>query len=130
MGCGSEPLTKMRFTRRREEGGIMSILSGALALVLLLGTVPVVVWAQADPAKEIADINRKRGEAGGQGGIDGLLGDGGGHGVNTINPAGMRLGGKQGVSALLSHLFPQEPTPPGMRRPRTHRRPHGANRGR
>ena len=38
---------------RRQEG-IMSILSGALVLVLLLGTVPV-VSAQADPAKEIAD---------------------------------------------------------------------------
>ena len=39
---------------RRKEG-MVSILSGFLALVLLLGTVPV-VWAQADPAKEIADI--------------------------------------------------------------------------
>ena len=39
---------------RRKEG-IVSILSGFLALVLLLGTVPV-VWAQADPATEIADI--------------------------------------------------------------------------
>ena len=33
----------------------MRMLSGFLALVLLLGTVPV-VWAQADPAKEVADI--------------------------------------------------------------------------
>src|SRR2546425_11205846 len=100
MGCGSEPLTKMRFTRRREEGGIMSILSGALALVLLLGTVPV-VWAQADPAKEIADINRKRGEAGAKGDIDGVPADGCGNRIGTVARPRCRNGGKPAVRALL-----------------------------
>jgi hypothetical protein len=41
----------------------MKMLSGVLALVLLLGTVHV-VWAQADPAKEVADIRAKQGAAG------------------------------------------------------------------
>src|SRR2546428_5144679 len=116
MGCGSEPLTKMRFTRRREEGGIMSILSGALALVLLLGTVPVVVWAQADPAKEIADINRKRGEAGVKGDIHGPPADGG---ANLIAPearAGIRIEGEPAVSAVLFHLFQNYPAPPELGR--------------
>jgi hypothetical protein len=40
----------------------MKMLSGVLALVLLLGTVHV-VWAQADPAKEVADIRAKQGAA-------------------------------------------------------------------
>ncbi len=41
---------------------IMRTLRGFLALVLLLGTVPV-VWAQADPAKEVAAIRQARGQA-------------------------------------------------------------------
>ncbi len=47
----------------------MRMLSGFLALVLLLGTVPV-VWAQADPAKEVADITRKRAEAAARGDVE------------------------------------------------------------
>jgi hypothetical protein len=48
----------------------MRTLRGFLALVLLLGTVPV-VWAQADPAKEVADIRAKQGAAGAKGEANG-----------------------------------------------------------
>src|SRR3989449_9212648 len=99
---------------RRKEG-IMRILSGSLVLVLLLGTVPV-VWAQADPAKEIADINRKRGEAGAKGGIDGLLADVADNVVGTGARAGFRVEGKQAVFAFLTHLFPNYPAAPEIGR--------------
>jgi uncharacterized protein (TIGR02246 family) len=92
--------------RRKED--IMSILSGALALVLLLGTVPV-VWAQADPAKEIADINRKRGEAGAKGDIDGLLADVADNVIATVARAGFRIEGKEGFRAFLTNLFQNYP---------------------
>src|SRR5207245_5865730 len=117
---GSDSLTKMRFTRRREEGGIMSILSGALALVLLLGTVPV-VWAQADPAKEIADINRKRGEAGAKGDIDGLLADVADNVIATVARAGFRIEGKQAFRAFLTNLFQNYPTRQELGRQATYR---------
>jgi uncharacterized protein (TIGR02246 family) len=86
----------------------MSILSGSLALVLLLGTVPV-VWAQADPAKEIADINRKRGEAGAKGDIDGLLADVADNVIATVARAGFRIEGKEGFRAFLTNLFQNYP---------------------
>ena len=42
----------------------MRMLSGSLVLILvLLGTVPV-VWAQADPVKEVTAIQLKRTQAG------------------------------------------------------------------
>src|SRR5713101_4663844 len=88
----------------RRKGGIMSILSGALALVLLSGTVPM-VWAQADPAKEIADINRKRGEAGAKGDVDGVLADVADNVVLTAARAGFRMEGKEAVRTFLTNLF-------------------------
>src|SRR3989475_8292322 len=100
---------------RRKEG-IMRILSGSLVLVLLLGTVPV-VWAQADPAKEIADINRKRGEAGAKGEIVGLLADVADNVVDPLGRAGFRNAGEQAVSALLTHPLQNYSPPPEMRRP-------------
>jgi len=93
---------------RRSEG-TMRILSGFLALVLLLGTVPV-VWAQADPAKEVADINRKRGEAGAKGDIDGLLADVADNVIATVARAGFRIEGKQAFRAFLTNLFQNYPT--------------------
>jgi len=104
---------------RRKEG-IMSILSGALALVLLLGTVPV-VWAQADPAKEIADINRKRGEAGAKGDIDGILADVADNVVLTAARAGFRMEGKEAVRAFLTNLFQNYPTRQELGRQVTYR---------
>jgi uncharacterized protein (TIGR02246 family) len=104
---------------RRKEG-IMSILSGALALVLLLGTVPV-VWAQADPAKEIADINRKRGEAGAKGDVDGVLADVADNVVLTAARAGFRMEGKEAVRAFLTNLFQNYPTRQELGRQVTYR---------
>ncbi len=98
----------------------MSILSGALALVLLLGTVPV-VWAQADPAKEIADINRKRGEAGAKGDIDGLLADVADNVIATVARAGFRIEGKEGFRAFLTNLFQNYPTRQELGRQVTYR---------
>jgi uncharacterized protein (TIGR02246 family) len=105
MGRGSEN----HYTRRKEQEGSMKMLSGVLALVLLLGTVPV-VWAQADPAKEIADINRKRGEAGAKGDIDGLLADVADNVIATVARAGFRIEGKQAFRAFLTNLFQNYPT--------------------
>src|SRR6059036_2321525 len=93
---------------RRKEG-IMSILSGALALVLLLGTVPV-VWAQADPAKEIADINRKRAEAAARGDVDAWLADLADNVVFTVARAGFRIEGKEAVRAFITNLWKNYPT--------------------
>ena len=93
---------------RRKEG-IMSILSGALALVLLLGTVPV-VWAQADPAKEIADINRKRAEAAARGDVDAWLADLADNVVFTVARAGFRIEGKEAVRAFITNLWTNYPT--------------------
>src|SRR5207245_9048048 len=83
---------------------MMRMLSGFLALVLLLGTVPV-GWAQADPAKEIADLNRKRGEAGAKGDLDALLTEVDDNGIATGARAGFRLAGKGGFGAFLTTLF-------------------------
>jgi uncharacterized protein (TIGR02246 family) len=104
---------------RRKEG-MVSILSGFLALVLLLGTVPV-VWAQADPAKEIADINRKRGEAGAKGDIDGLLADVADNVIATVARAGFRIEGKQAFRAFLTNLFQHYPTRQELGRQATYR---------
>ena len=52
----------------------MKMLTGSLILLLLLGTVPV-AWGQADPAKEVADIGRKRAEAAAKGDVDGFVAD-------------------------------------------------------
>jgi ketosteroid isomerase-like protein len=93
---------------RRKEG-IMSILSGSLVLVLLLGTVPV-VWAQADPAKEIADINRKRGEAGAKGDVDAWLADVADNVVVTAARAGFRMEGKEALRAFITNLWQNYPT--------------------
>ena len=104
---------------RRQEG-IMSILGGALVLVLLLGTVPV-VWAQADPAKEIADINRKRGEAGAKGDVDGLLADVADNVIATVARAGFRIEGKEAFRAFLTNLFQNYPTRQELGRQVTYR---------
>ena len=93
---------------RRQEG-IMSILSGALALVLLLGTVPA-VWAQADPAKEVADIGRKRAEAGAKGDVEGFLADVADNVVLTVARAGFRIEGKEAVRAFITNLWQSYPT--------------------
>jgi uncharacterized protein (TIGR02246 family) len=106
------------FGRRKE--GIMSILSGALALVLLLGAVPV-VWAQADPAKEVADIGRKRAEAGAKGDVEGLLADVADNVVVTAARAGFRMEGKEAFRAFLTNLFQNYPTRQELGRQVTYR---------
>ena len=92
-------MTRSELVRRKE--GIMSILSGALALVLLLGTVPV-VWAQADPAKEVADIARKRAEAAARGDVDAWVADLADNVVFTVAGAGFRTEGKEAVRAFIT----------------------------
>ena len=100
-------MTRSELVRRQE--GLMSILSGALALVLLLGTVPV-VWAQADPAKEVADIRRKQAEAGAKGDVDGFLADVADNVVVTAARAGFRMEGKEAFRAFLINLWQNYPT--------------------
>ena len=100
--------------------GIMSVLSGALVVVLLLGTVPV-VWAQADPAKEIADINRKRGEAGAKGDVDGVLADVADNVVVTAARAGFRMEGKEALRAFITNLWQNYPTRQELGRQVTYR---------
>jgi uncharacterized protein (TIGR02246 family) len=82
----------------------MKMLSGSLALVLLLGTVPV-VWAQADPAKEVAAIGQKRGQAGARGDIDGFLADVADNVVFTAARPGFRIEGKERLRAFLTNLW-------------------------
>jgi len=88
---------------------IMRMLSGFLALVLLLGTVPV-VWAQADPAKEVADITRKRAEAAARGDVDAWLADLADNVVFTVARAGFRIEGKEAVRAFITNLWKNYPT--------------------
>ena len=87
----------------------MRMLSGFLALVLLLGTVPV-VWAQADPAKEVADITRKRAEAAARGDVDAWLADLADNVVFTVARAGFRIEGKEAVRAFITNLWTNYPT--------------------
>src|SRR5438093_1537408 len=75
---------------------IMRMLRGFLALVLLLGTVPV-VWVQADPAKEVADIRAKQGAAGAKGEVDGVMAPMADNVVFTAARAGFRIDGKEAV---------------------------------
>ena len=88
---------------------IMRTLSGFLALVLLLGTVPV-VWAQADPAKEVADITRKRAEAAARGDVNAWLADLADNVVFTVARAGFRIEGKEAVRAFITNLWQNYPT--------------------
>jgi uncharacterized protein (TIGR02246 family) len=93
----------------RSKEGIMRILSGALALVLLLGTVPV-VWAQADPAKEVAEIARKRAAAADRGDVDAWLADLADNVIFTVARAGFRIEGKEAVRAFITNLWKNYPT--------------------
>jgi uncharacterized protein (TIGR02246 family) len=88
---------------------IMRMLSGFLALVLLLGTVPV-VWAQADPAKEIADIARKRAEAATRGDVDTWVADLADNVVFTVARAGFRIEGRDAVRRFITNLWQNYPT--------------------
>ena len=87
----------------------MRLLSGFLALVLLLGTEPV-VWAQADPAKEVADITRKRAEAAARGDVNAWLADLADNVVFTVARAGFRIEGKEAVRAFITNLWQNYPT--------------------
>src|SRR5437867_11649444 len=82
----------------------MKMLSGGLALVLLLGAVPV-IWAQADPAKEVADIRAKQGAAGAKGEVDGVLAPLADNVVSTAARPGSRIEGKEAGRASLTNLF-------------------------
>jgi uncharacterized protein (TIGR02246 family) len=96
---------KLSESVRRRNG----ILSGFLALVLLLGTVPV-VWAQADPAKELAAIAQKRAQAAARGDVDAWLADLADNVVFTVARAGFRLEGKEAVRAFITNLWQNYPT--------------------
>lgn len=98
----------------------MRILCGSLALVLLLGTVPV-VWAQADPAKEVADIGRKVGEAAAKGDVDGFLANVADNVVFTAARAGFRIEGKEALRAFLTNLWQNYPTRQNLARQVTRR---------
>jgi uncharacterized protein (TIGR02246 family) len=99
----------------------MRMLSGSLALVVfLLGTVPV-VWAQADPAKEVADIGQKRAQAGARGDVDGVLADVADNVVFTAARAGFRIEGKEALRAFLTNLYQNYPTRQNLTRHVTRR---------
>ena len=98
----------------------MKMLGGSLALVLLLGTVPV-VWAQADPAKEVADIGRKRAEAAAKGDVDTWLANVADNAVFTAARAGFRIEGKEAIRAFITNLWQNYPTRQGLSRQVTSR---------
>src|SRR5262245_5508676 len=100
----------------------MALLSGSLVLIFffLLGTVPV-VWAQADPAKEIADISAKRAAAGAKGDVEALLADLADNVVFTAARSGFRMEGKEAVRAFLTNLYQNYPTRQGLSRQVTRR---------
>ena len=89
--------------------GIMKTLSSLLVLVVLLGAVPV-VWAQADPAKEVGDIARKRAEAADRGDVDAWVADLADNVVFTVARAGFRIEGKEAVRAFITNLWKNYPT--------------------
>lgn len=99
----------------------MRTLSGALALALLLVTVPV-VWAQTDSsAKEIADINRKRAQAGAKADADTFLADVADNAVFTVARAGFRIEGKEAIRAFLTNLWQNYPMRQSLTRQVTYR---------
>jgi len=98
----------------------MKMLTGSLTLVLLLGTVPV-VWAQADPAKEVADIGLKRAQAGSRGDVDGVLADVADNAVFTSSRAGFRVEGKEAYRTFLTNLYQNYPTRQSLGRQVTRR---------
>ena len=98
----------------------MRMLSGFLALVLLLGTVPV-VWAQADPAKEVADIGLKRTQAGARGDVDAVLADVADNAVFTSSRAAFRIEGKEAYRTFLTNLYQNYPTRQSLGRQVTRR---------
>lgn len=71
----------------------MKVLKSFLILVLLFGASPV-VWAQADPVKEVRDIYAKRGQALTKGDLDGFMADVADNVVFTPGAAGFRIEGK------------------------------------
>ena len=88
--------------------------------MLLLGSPPV-VWAQADPAKEVADIRAKQAAAGAQGDVDGLLAPMADNVVLTAARAGFRMEGKEAVRAFVTNLYQNYPTRQGLPRQVTYR---------
>jgi uncharacterized protein (TIGR02246 family) len=97
------------------------MLSGSLALVVfLLGTVPV-VWAQADPAKEVAAIGQKRAQAATKGDVDVWLADVADNAVFTAARAGFRMEGKEAIRAFITNLWQNYPTRQGLTRQATSR---------
>lgn len=100
----------------------MRLLSGAVALALLLAVVPVAVWAQTDAAaKEVADINRKRAQAGAKGDVDGVVADVADNVVFTAARAGFRIEGKEAMRAFLTNLWQNYPTRQSLTRQVTYR---------
>ena len=87
----------------------MKILQSFLALVLLFGASPA-VWAQADPVKEVRDIQAKRGQAFAKGDADAFTADLADNVVFTSALVGFRMEGKDAVRAYFVHLFQNYPT--------------------
>ena len=98
----------------------MKLLRGSLIVVLLFGAVPV-VWAQADPAQEVAAIAQKRAQAGARGDVDGFLADVADNVVVTAARSGFRMEGKEAYRAFLTNLWQNYPTRQGLTRQVTRR---------
>lgn len=98
----------------------MKILKSLLALVLLLGVSPV-VWAQADPVKEIRDIQAKRGQAFAKGDVDAWAADVADNVVYHPARTGFRIEGKAAMRAWASALFQNYPIRQNQSRQVTYR---------
>lgn len=98
----------------------MNMLIGSLVLVLFLGIVPA-AWAQADPAKEVADIAAKRAQAGARGDVDAFVADVADNAVFTAARAGFRIEGKEAYRAFITNLWQNYPTRQSLGRQVTRR---------
>lgn len=80
-----------------------------------------VVWAQADPAKEVADIALKRAQAVARGDIDAFLADVADNVVLTGARSGFRIEGKEAFRTFLTNQWQNYPTRQGLARQVTSR---------
>lgn len=86
----------------------MKIWRGVFVLGMLLSVAPA-VWAQADPAKEVADIQAKRGQAFAKGDLDAFMENVADNVVFTAQRAGFRSEGKAQMRAFFASLVQNYP---------------------
>lgn len=87
----------------------MKIRRGIFVLVVLLAGSSA-AWAQADPAKEVADIARQRGQAIAKNDLDGFMENVADNVVFTSGRAGFRIEGKAAMRTYYAQLAQHYPT--------------------